>query len=452
VEAFLTIPPDDVLESLDERLIEESSPSTRSEAERDRDRILYSSAFLRLGHITQVAAPEIGHTFHSRLTHSMKVAQVARGLAQRQKSLADDGELDDAASRLVAHLDEDATEAASLAHDLGHPPFGHLAERVLQARSRAAFEGNPQSFRIVTQLAMRAIDAGGLNLTRRTLNGILKYPWLRAEDPPEHWDKWGAYDVDRAAFEWARQGYEPGERTLEAWLMDWADDVTYAVHDMDDFYRAGLIPLERLTSSESDELGRFKEHMQRRVEDSSKDDESVAHEVGRMMEATEKLFAGFFRLINKPFSGRGDERINLRQVGSALIGHYIKSLKLRDAEDGERVVIEIDDHTVDQVKALKELTWFYVINRPSLSVMQRGRTQIIETLFAMYRTAIEKNETHLFPPLFLERVEEAQGELHKERIVIDLIAGMTEASAAEIYRQRAGVADGSVLLPVAGPI
>lgn len=150
--------------------------------------------------MTQVAAPETGHTFHSRLTHSLKVAQVARGLAQRLITLRQRGELDNAASALVACLDENATEAAALAHDLGHPPFGHVAERVLQERTKAeatSFEGNPQSFRIVTRLARRSVDAPGLNLTRRTLNGLLKYPWLRADEPPERVEKWGAYDGDR---------------------------------------------------------------------------------------------------------------------------------------------------------------------------------------------------------------------------------------------------------------
>jgi dGTPase len=190
----------------------------RTEAQRDRDRILYSSAFLRLGHVTQVASPEAGYNFHSCLTHSMKVAQVARGLAQRMKALAGQGKLDTGSTRLVECLDEDAAEAAALAHDLGHPPFGHLAEKVLQAKSsHATFEGNPQSFRIVTRLALRSHQAGGLNLTRRTLNGILKYPWLRAEEPPERLEKWGAYaDSDSQVFHWTRRGLPDGTRTLEA--------------------------------------------------------------------------------------------------------------------------------------------------------------------------------------------------------------------------------------------
>jgi dGTPase len=149
----------------------------RTPAQRDRDRILYCSALQRLGGVTQVTGSESGHTFHTRLTHSLKVAQVARRLAE--KLLQGKGQMGSRAARALATLDPDAAEAAGLAHDLGHPPFGHVAEEILRDHTRASFEGNPQSFRIVTNLAVRTVDASGLALTRRTLNGMLKYPWLR---------------------------------------------------------------------------------------------------------------------------------------------------------------------------------------------------------------------------------------------------------------------------------
>lgn len=150
----LTAPSAGVLESLHERRQAEPRPAFRSETQRDRDRVLYSSAFQRLGSVTQVTAAEVGHSFHSRLTHSLKVAQVARRLAERLKSLS----LEGAAAASVDALDPDATEAAALGHDLGHPPFGHLAEEVLDAGARdfGGFEGNPQSFRIVTRLSLRS--------------------------------------------------------------------------------------------------------------------------------------------------------------------------------------------------------------------------------------------------------------------------------------------------------
>ncbi|MGO9254829.1 MAG: dGTP triphosphohydrolase [Bryobacteraceae bacterium] len=166
-----------------ERFIAEDRRDGRSPSQVDRDRILYSTAFARLAEVTQVVAAERGHVFHNRLTHSIKVGQLARRLAE--KLLRE--QPDEAAA--LGGLDPDVAEAAGLAHDLGHPPFGHIAEETLhhlvqtQGRLKDGFEGNAQSFRIVAKLAVsdaqpsigpKTID--GLNLTRATLNGILKYP------------------------------------------------------------------------------------------------------------------------------------------------------------------------------------------------------------------------------------------------------------------------------------
>jgi dGTPase len=454
---LLAIPSREAREKLDERRAEEPAPSVRTEAQRDRDRVLYSAAFMRLGHVTQVAAPEPGYLFHSRLTHSLKVGQVARGMAQRLKARATAGEFNPGATALVEILDEDATEAAALAHDLGHPPFGHLAEKVLDKNSRHAnFEGNPQSFRIVTRLATptamaaRSEEPVGLNLTRRTLNGILKYPWLWAEEPELRTKKWGAYaDGDRRPFEWARRYSDGDQRSLEACLMDWADDVTYAVHDIDDFFRAGIVPLERLSASSSPELERFVEYVAERGEQRAADGEDVSGE--RFRSAAKRLFeGGVLSSIDLAFSGSTNDRITLRQLSSDLIAVYISALDLRDTNDGSVVELVIDDDIVDQIKVLKELTWFYVINRPSLSVIQRGQRQVIETLFDTYRKAIAAGEEQLLPPLFAERLASANTTTARERVAIDLISGMTEASAIEVYRQRVGVVAGSLLTQVAG--
>ena len=436
----LAPPSDGLIAALDKRLVEESAPSVRSEAQRDRDRVLYSSALLRLGHVTQVATPEIGHTFHSRLTHSLKVAQVARGLAHRFKTEAHEAKLDPNSKGVVDALDEDATEAAALAHDLGHPPFGHLAEQVLQKRSspNATFEGNAQSFRIVTRLSMRSTEFRGLNLTRRTLNGLLKYPWLHAEHPPIRAEKWGAYDGDGEYFEWVRDGIPKDTRTLEAELMDWADDVTYAVHDMDDFYRAGLIPLERLTADEL-ERAAFERYLKDRH---GADGDRYAEAAGRLLD-------GPLTSIRTRFSGMANERINLRVVGSALISRYIDAPTLTD--EGAHAVFGIDRQMRDEVTVLKDLTWCYIIERPSLAVIQEGHRRIIDCLYGMYRDAFQEGNLALFPPAFRERAADAGSTADRERVVIDLIAGMTAASATEIYKQHLGVARGSLIAHTSGP-
>src|SRR5271170_455642 len=146
----------------------------RTEFQRDRDSILYSSALQRLSTTTQVVSGEQGRVFHNRLTHSLQVAQVGRRLAEKLKLKQPD-------LATLYRLNEDVVEAACLAHDLGHPPFGHLAETALNKLARKSrgiqgFEGNAQSFRIVTVLAFRSEKFEGLNLTRQTLRAILKYP------------------------------------------------------------------------------------------------------------------------------------------------------------------------------------------------------------------------------------------------------------------------------------
>lgn len=211
----------------------------RTRPQRDRDRILHSEALRRLANVTQVVDPNEGHIFHNRLTHSLKVAQVAQRLTE--KLIAEQSQL----ARDFC-LDVHVVESAALAHDLGHPPFGHIAEteldRLVKEKGLAdGYEGNPQSFRILTKLESRGEDHIGLDLTRATLNGVLKYPRLRAESGDGH-KKWGAYRTEEAIFRWVREWDFDNVRSIEAELMDLADDIAFSVHDVEDFYRAGLIP------------------------------------------------------------------------------------------------------------------------------------------------------------------------------------------------------------------
>src|ERR1700722_18335562 len=166
-----------------ERLHSTGSSKTgdkRSPAQRDRDRLVYSSAFRRLAEVTQVVAAASGYVFHNRLTHSLQVAQVGRRLAE--KLLRDLPE--DVSSLDVPSIDPDVVEAAGLAHDLGHPPFGHVIEYELNDLSKdfGGYEGNAQSFRILTRLAFHRYEYDGLNLTAATLAAVLKYPWFRNQN------------------------------------------------------------------------------------------------------------------------------------------------------------------------------------------------------------------------------------------------------------------------------
>ena len=183
----------------------------RTAGQRDRDRILHSSAFRRLAGVTQVVSSnEDSHLLHNRLTHSMKVAQVARRLAERMLLV----QPEEAAA--VGGIDPDVVEAAALAHDLGHPPFGHVGEKALDAAAKStltdAFEGNAQSFRIVTKISIRNTADHGLNLSRATLNAMLKYPWLRGSGGTKEEKKWSVYYTEAPEFEFARDGQPPGDK------------------------------------------------------------------------------------------------------------------------------------------------------------------------------------------------------------------------------------------------
>lgn len=425
---------------LDERVLTEDPPETRTEAQRDRDRVLYSSALQRLGGITQVSPPESGYAFHTRLTHSVKVAQVAQRIAQRLKAKGSGGS--DAVERILAALDVDAVEAAGLAHDLGHPPFGHIAETELKHLAVGAeldgFEGNAQSFRILTRLGTAGpftAKSTGLNLTRRTLNGTLKYPWLRNTEDTDRKDKWGAYPPDSESFAWVRRNWpremETG-RSLEAEIMDWADDVTYAVHDVDDFYRAGLIPLDRLRS-DREELQRFQDYM------GAKD--RISDE---MVTAAERLYEDQLGLgIADPYEGRLEQRAGLRTAGGGLIGRYVQAASVIESDAG--VFFSVPDEVVSEVGMLKQLTWFYVIDRPSLAIIQEGQRRIIRTLFENYREGVESSQYRIFPPGYVERLEAAETDPARVRAVIDLIAGLTESAAFQIYQRLCGHSTGSLI-------
>ncbi len=200
---------------------------TREPWEIDRARILHSAAFRRLQRKTQVFAPADADFFRTRLTHSIEVSQIAKGIALR------------------VGANPTLCEAASLAHDIGHPPFGHAGERVLNQCMAGAggFEGNAQNLRVVATLEIKSRDYAGLNLTRATLDALLKYKRAHVETGGQ--GKF-FYDDDLELVEWVCQGRRDERTSFECQIMDWSDDVAYSVHDVEDGMWAGLITLERL--------------------------------------------------------------------------------------------------------------------------------------------------------------------------------------------------------------
>lgn len=434
----------------------------RNHYQRDRDRILHSSALRRLAGVTQVVgASEEGHLLHNRLTHSLKVAQIARRIAERLTSDSEGREK----ANVVGGVDPDVAEAAALAHDLGHPPFGHIAEVELDEAAKRcglsdAFEGNAQTFRIVTRLAIRDPRYKGLNLTRATLNAILKYPWTRSTDGTKREKKWSVFDTEADEFIFARQMEKPGDtrKSAEAELMDWADDIAYSVHDVEDFYRVGLIPLDRLgkrgtTDADSRELNRFLEgaFARRKTEGLEYKAKYTRDELRLAFDRVREFFIG------RPYSSTDTDRGDLRVFTSKMISHYVSAISLdtRAAVDPTASRVAIARSPEQEVTMLKELTWFYVINNPALATQQYGQRHVIRTLFEIFEKAATDDNLNMFPTPsreLLERIErqrtmhKSQKQRNRLRVVVDLLAGLTEQQALSMYQRVQAIAPGSALV------
>jgi dGTPase len=405
----------------------------RTRAQRDRDRLLYSSALRRLAEVTQVVSPGSGYVFHNRLTHTLQVAQVGRRLAERLIHLhpkevnASEG------------LDPDVVEAACLAHDLGHPPFGHIAEEVLneETRDTGGFEGNAQSFRIVTKLAFRSPKYRGLDLSRATLAGILKYPWLHGCNPDKP-SKWGAYDSEKDEFEFARRLVaDPPRRTIEASLMDVSDDITYSVHDMEDFYRAGRIPLHLLAQKDGSERRYFFDDVFER----NKNKASFSTRRSELEAAfTDMVTIRFW--LRESYMGTREHRAALRGFTGQLIDRYIRAVQLQ--EKGDHIEVRIDQGLQDEITMFKELTWTYVINAPDLATQQFGQKEIVRKLYVTFENAALKGDYRLFPAFYRQLLEDDSEGMDPRRICVDFIAGLTETQCGALFRRLTGTSASSV--------
>ncbi|MGK7947838.1 MAG: deoxyguanosinetriphosphate triphosphohydrolase family protein [Xenococcaceae cyanobacterium] len=411
----------------------------------DRDRILYSSAFRRLAQVTQVVTAQEGHVFHNRLTHSLKVGQLARRLAERLIE-----EQEDIAYKLGG-INPDVVEAAALAHDLGHPPFGHTAEEELDECATShglvdGFEGNAQSFRILTRLAIHRVDYFGLNLTRAVLNAVLKYPWVRDSDrKSKKWRKYSVYQLDRQAFEFVRPELDT-RQTIEASIMDFADDITYSVHDLEDFYLAGLIPLE-LLATDKDEFLRFIEQWLRDCPDDI---------FALLVQAQQHRFQNFlnatYNLKGQYRPGSFEQKAQIKRISSQLIQTYIQSVKL-SLEYGDRGYLQYDRAREEELKFLQRIVWHYVISNPRLATQRYGQKKIINTLFEVYVKAINSSDLGLIPARFVKefldlKAREERGaniEQEKMRMAVDIVASLSEPETVIQYRRLTGIAQGSFL-------
>lgn len=372
----------------------------RNPYERDRDRLLYTDEFERLRGVTQVVSPTEGILCHDRHSHSLRVEQLAMRMTQNPTLLKTRprGAPDDEPDLWVV-------AAAALAHDLGHPPFGHVAEqeldRLLRHESigdRDGFEGNAQSFRIITRLAAHREEGQGLRLTRRVLRATLKYPWLSDSQPATVGKrKYGAYGSDAEAFRFATAapGHESrASRSIEAAIMDAADAITYSVHDLLDFYRAGLIELGRLEDSHGGAHG----HDDKTEPASSSD---VAAALGRLL----TLFKGWPRYDDSRESRADVQRLTSQLITTLLAQHELKWT------DQDGWSLEARPEAAYVMNFLQGLTRRYVIDSDTLAVTQVGHRRVVRRLFRLYIRSLLEKEYRIFPALFRDEAEQLGAEI-----------------------------------------
>lgn len=371
--------------------------------------------------------------FHTRQQHTIKVAQIGRRLGQ--KLLTE--QPTEAATR---GLDPEVVEAACLAHDLGHPPFGHIGEHTLddlvkEAGDKEGFEGNAQSFRIVTKLAVRFPDHPGINLTRATLAACLKYPWTRGKIGRKS-KKWSAYSTEKEDFDFARAFHQHEEKTLEAELMDWSDDVAYSVHDIEDFHRCNALPWRRVFA-EGDRL----------IEHAAKGGAST----DKLTEAYTRL-QGFLdgtysHLLDTPYEGTSYQREQLRRLTSWFINRYIRAIRINPDHSSDKAVV-FDEDRLHEVLILKQITRDYIIGNPTLAAQQHGQKRIIQELFKAINEGYDESLGYPpFLPVRLRYLTEIDGGTHA-RNVADCIASLSESEALALHARLHGIAAGSVLDPI----
>jgi dGTPase len=278
-----------------------------------------------------------------------------------------------------------------------------------------------------------------------SLNGLLKYPDFRRAAGKGH-DKWGSYHTEEHEFQWVRDRFPlPLVKSVEAELMDWADDIAYSVHDVDDFYRAGIIPLDKFQTDEA-EADSFIEAVfdraaRERREPPLPSREDAKRVLGSLLDSVVRNFP-----LEGPFRGTTAQRSQLRSMTSLLVSRYITDgISLNDpAVSGVKRFVIRDEQFEAELSLLKQLVWHYVIQNPALATQQYGQRKVIAGLF---RTLVEAagGNRDIFPARYREELERGSP---YQRVVVDMVSGMTEREAIRLYQRLIGVSLGSVLDPL----
>jgi dGTPase len=391
----------------------QSASAGRGPFVRDRARVLHSAALRRLAAKTQVVAVGSGDFPRTRLTHSLECAQIGRELGG------------------ALGCDPDLVDAACLAHDLGHPPFGHNGEAALAelAVALGGFEGNAQSLRLLTRLEAK-VPGAGLNLTRATLDATLKYPWLGPGEAASSGGKYGAYGDDAAAFRWIRED-APSERAcLEAQVMDWADDIAYSVHDVEDGLHAGLITFAMLRDG---------------GERSVVADLTLAAYCQPGFTSEAELTSVFGELLELDcwpdrFDGSPAAVAAVKNLTSELIGRFCSAAELATRPAGHPPLRRYDsDLTVPrrqrlECALLKGVAAHYVMSRSGAAAAQARERAIVAELASSIAAGAPRTLDPILRPAFLA----ASDDRGRERVVIDQVASLTDTSALAWHERLRG--------------
>jgi dGTPase len=386
----------------------------RADFARDRARVVHSASLRRLSAKTQVVQPDSDDFVRNRLTHTLEVAQIGREFGA------------------ALGCDADVVDTACLAHDLGHPPFGHNGELALAevARDIGGFEGNAQTLRLLTRLEPKRTHAdgrpAGLNLTRASLDASTKYPWARGGAPTP---KFGVYADDAEVFAWLRHGAPPEapqRRCLEAQVMDWADDVAYSVHDIEDGVASGRIDLRALRSAPEVEAV-----------------VAVAAELYAPDLDSAELAAAHARLlasgsIPTSYDGSRADLAALKDMTSRLIGHLLATVEdATRARHGAgpltryRADLVIPSGVRGECAVLKAVAAHFVMFGPERQRVMSGQREVVRELV---QAVLAKPHERL-DPLYRADFERAPDDAAALRAVIDQVASWTDARAQLLHRQ-----------------